>query len=89
MEKETSASFVFRALCICCMKTSKKQQRKMFLGQEIEVTQSIEPDEILWENLSFAKGSTENRKIIMYFVGLGVILLSTISAIVLDAMTMQ
>lgn len=80
-EKESGASKFFR--CLFCIK-SKQQQKKEFLKQELTVEESIEPDEIIWENLSFTAGTTGGRKLIMNGMSVATLLFSALIAIAME-----
>lgn len=80
-EKESGASKFFR--CLFCIK-SKQQQKKEFLRQELTVEESIEPDEIIWENLSFTAGTTGGRKLIMNGMSIATLIFSSMIAIAME-----
>ena len=48
------------------------------------VEESIEPDEIIWENLSFTAGTTGGRKLIMNGMSMATLIFSSLIAIAME-----
>lgn len=48
------------------------------------VEESIEPDEIIWENLSFTAGTTGGRKLIMNGMSVATLIFSSMIAIAME-----
>ena len=80
-EREPAASKLIRILC--CVR-SPRQQAKQFRGKELDVEQAVEPDEIVWEHLGVAQGSTSARKFLTYLVSLLVIMAAAILTAVVE-----
>lgn len=68
---------------ICCIK-NKQQQKREFQFNEIDVKQSVEPDEILWENMSFTKKDTSVRQNVIHVIAICVSILSAAVVLLLD-----
>jgi len=61
-----------------CIPTKKTKDTQFIMGSKIEVDHIIEPDEILWENLSFSIEEQLVRKFTMQIIALLFILAATV-----------
>mmetsp|Transcript_24596 Transcript_24596/g.38192 ORF Transcript_24596/g.38192 Transcript_24596/m.38192 type:complete len:146 (-) Transcript_24596:2569-3006(-) len=63
-----------------CIATKKTKDSQFLMGKKIQVEPIIEPDEILWENLSFSMEEQFVRKLTMQIVALIFILIATMAS---------
>jgi hypothetical protein len=80
--KETMAQKVIAFLT--CKKSEKSIEQEIF-GQELTLQQAIDPDSVLWENLSFTSGSSGQRKNILKLAAFLVSFMTILSGIMVDA----
>ena len=85
MEKKGGVQKYFEGL-FSQKDTSSKLQRLM--GQELEVVPIIEPDEIIWENLSYSSDDQLIRTIVMKVVAIFFLLLTTLLTMYISGMSL-
>jgi uncharacterized protein YqhQ len=70
---------------IFCIK-NKREVEKEFENHELEVSNSVEPDEIIWDNIVFSYSENSGRRFLSRFVSLIFVIISVILFVYINDM---